>query len=309
MALLEASGIGKNFGETHVLKDISLDLEQGEALAIIGSSGSGKTTLLRLLTGLVRPTLGDSTVLGLSSVKESRKLRAKSGIVTDTAACIGSMSALENLLMFASMYGMRKEQARTHAAQLLKKLDLWNARDRKVYTFSTEMCRRLSLARALVHRPQIVFSDGLPGGEQAVSDAMVLRTLSDYAKETGATVLLCTDHLESAEEICTSFAVLEHGFLRASGDLSMLTAASELTPMAVIRVSDTQKMPEDFTLHDGAWEKPIKSEADMPELISGLVRENVGIYEASVCTPTLQDVYYAFVKKPGEETPHEEAVL
>ena len=138
---------------------------------------------------------------------------------------------------------------------------------------------------------------------------MVLRTLSDYAKETGATVLLCTDHLESAEEICTSFAVLEHGFLRASGDLSMLTAASELTPMAVIRVSDTQKMPEDFMLHDGAWEKPIESEADMPELISGLVRENVGIYEASVCTPTLQDVYYAFVKKPGEETPHEEAVL
>ena len=172
-----------------------------------------------------------------------------------------------------------------------------------------KMCRRLSLARALVHRPQIVFSDGLPGGEQAVSDAMVLRTLSDYAKETGATVLLCTDHLESAEEICTSFAVLEHGFLRASGDLSMLTAASELTPMAVIRVSDTQKMPEDFILHDGAWEKPIESEADMPELISGLVRENVGIYEASVCTPTLQDVYYAFVKKPGEETPHEEAVL
>ena len=171
------------------------------------------------------------------------------------------------------------------------------------------MCRRLSLARALVHHPQIVFSDGLPGGEQAVSDAMVLRTLSDYAKETGATVLLCTDHLESAEEICTSFAVLEHGFLRASGDLSMLTAASELTPMAVIRVSDTQKMPEDFILHDGAWEKPIESEADMPELISGLVRENVGIYEASVCTPTLQDVYYAFVKKPGEETPHEEAVL
>lgn len=112
------------------------------------------------------------------------------------------------------MYGMRKEQARTHAAQLLKKLDLWNARDRKVYTFSTEMCRRLSLARALVHHPQIVFSDGLPGGEQAVSDAMVLRTLSDYAKETGATVLLCTDHLESTEEICTSFAVLEHGFLR-----------------------------------------------------------------------------------------------
>ena len=161
-------------------------MEAGEIVGCLGPERSGKTTLLRLLTGLVRPTLGDSTVLGLSSVKESRKLRAKSGIVTDTAACIGSMSALENLLMFASMYGMRKEQARTHAAQLLKKLDLWNARDRKVYTFSTEMCRRLSLARALVHRPQIVFSDGLPGGEQAVSDAMVLRTTFGYAKETGA---------------------------------------------------------------------------------------------------------------------------
>ena len=309
MIAIHTANLTKKYGDIIAINGVDLEVEAGEIVGCLGPERSGKTTLLRLLTGLVRPTLGDSTVLGLSSVKESRKLRAKSGIVTDTAACIGSMSALENLLMFASMYGMRKEQARTHAAQLLKKLDLWNARDRKVYTFSTEMCRRLSLARALVHRPQIVFSDGLPGGEQAVSDAMVLRTLSDYAKETGATVLLCTDHLESAEEICTSFAVLEHGFLRASGDLSMLTAASELTPMAVIRVSDTQKMPEDFTLHDGAWEKPIKSEADMPELISGLVRENVGIYEASVCTPTLQDVYYAFVKKPGEETPHEEAVL
>lgn len=294
MIAIQTANLTKKYGDIIAINGVDLEVEAGEIVGCLGPERSGKTTLLRLLTGLVRPTLGDSTVLGLSSVKESRKLRAKSGIVTDTAACIGSMSALENLLMFASMYGMRKEQARTHAAQLLKKLDLWNARDRKVYTFSTEMCRRLSLARALVHRPQIVFSDGLPGGEQAVSDAMVL---------------LCTDHLESAEEICTSFAVLEHGFLRASGDLSMLTAASELTPMAVIRVSDTQKMPEDFTLHDGAWEKPIKSEADMPELISGLVRENVGIYEASVCTPTLQDVYYAFVKKPGEETPHEEAVL
>lgn len=79
--------------------------------------------------------------------------------------------------------------------------------------------------------------------------------------------------------------------------------------MAVIRVSDTQKMPEDFTLHDGAWEKPIESEADMRSLFPGLWRRMSGIYEASVCTPTLQDVYYAFVKKPGEETPHEEAVL
>lgn len=197
MIAIQTANLTKKYGDIIAINGVDLEVEAGEIVGCLGPERSGKTTLLRLLTGLVRPTLGDSTVLGLSSVKESRKLRAKSGIVTDTAACIGSMSALENLLMFASMYGMRKEQARTHAAQLLKKLDLWNARDRKVYTFSTEMCRRLSLARALVHRPQIVFSDGLPGGEQAVSDAMVLRTLSDYAKETGATVLLCTDHLES----------------------------------------------------------------------------------------------------------------
>ena len=154
---LRVEDLRKSYGGAAVLQGVSFTAEIG-LTRVTGSSGIGKTTLLRLLTGLVRPTLGDSTVLGLSSVKESRKLRAKSGIVTDTAACIGSMSALENLLMFASMYGMRKEQARTHAAQLLKKLDLWNARDRKVYTFSAEMCRRLSLARALVHRPQIVLS-------------------------------------------------------------------------------------------------------------------------------------------------------
>ena len=178
MIAIQTANLTKKYGDIIAINGVDLEVEAGEIVGCLGPERSGKTTLLRLLTGLVRPTLGDSTVLGLSSVKESRKLRAKSGIVTDTAACIGSMSALENLLMFASMYGMRKEQARTHAAQLLKKLDLWNARDRKVYTFSTEMCRRLSLARALVHSTHIVVSDGLPGGEQAVSDAMVLRTLS-----------------------------------------------------------------------------------------------------------------------------------
>ena len=142
MIAIQTANLTKKYGDIIAINGVDLEVEAGEIVGCLGPERSGKTTLLRLLTGLVRPTLGDSTVLGLSSVKESRKLRAKSGIVTDTAACIGSMSALENLLMFASMYGMRKEQARTHAAQLLKKLDLWNARDRKVYTFSAEMCRR-----------------------------------------------------------------------------------------------------------------------------------------------------------------------
>lgn len=166
MIAIQTANLTKKYGDIIAINGVDFEVEAGEIVGCLGPERSGKTTLLRLLTGLVRPTLGDSTVLGLSSMKESRKLRAKSGIVTDTAACIGSMSALENLLMFASMYGMRKEQARTHAAQLLKKLDLWNARDRKVYTFSTEMCRRLSLARALVHHPQIVFSDGLPAASK-----------------------------------------------------------------------------------------------------------------------------------------------
>ena len=301
MYAIQTANLTKKYGSLIALNGVDLETEEGEVLGCLGPEGAGKTTLLRVLTGLIRPTLGDSTVLGYSSVKESRKLRAKSGIITDTAACIGTLSAMDNLLFFASMYGMRKEQARTHATQLLKKLDLWNARDRKVYTFSTEMRRRLSLARALVHNPRIVFSDGLPGGEHAASDAIILRTLSDYAKEAGATVLLCTDQLESAGEICTSFAVMDHGMLRANGNLAALTAASKLTPHAVIRVSDTQEMPEGFSLHDGAWEKPINSEADMPKLIAMLVRENVGIYEAFVRTPSLQDVYYSFVKKPGEE--------
>lgn len=96
MIAIQTANLTKKYGDIIAINGVDLEVEAGEIVGCLGPERSGKTTLLRLLTGLVRPTLGDSTVLGLSSVKESRKLRAKSGIVTDTAACIGSMSALEN---------------------------------------------------------------------------------------------------------------------------------------------------------------------------------------------------------------------
>ena len=170
MALLEASGIGKNFGETHVLKDISLDLEQGEALAIIGSSGSGKTTLLRCLNFLERPDTGVIKVNGetmcdaadSATQKESeiRKKRLHFGLVFQNFNLFRILPSLKNITD-APIPCTETKQRRSYkeARELLAKMGLSDKEDAYPYQLSGGQCQRVAIARALALNPKILFFD------------------------------------------------------------------------------------------------------------------------------------------------------
>ena len=279
---------------------LDLEVEAGSIVGYLGPNGSGKTTTVKLLTGLIQPTLGDSTVLGLSSAKESGKIHALTGVLTETAACYRHLTAMENLRFFGALFGLEDAKIRTRAEHLLKKLDLWSVRDRKVGTFSTGMKQRLSLARALIHTPQVLFLDEPTSGLDPESASIVNRMIGDMARDEGTTVLLCTHHRRYAEEICSSLAILDQGVLRASGSLEMLGNAAGLHPTASLRVADGAEMPEDFVQNGGFWEKEIREDQDMPGLISELIRREVPIYEALIRRPTLEDVYFSLVQKPED---------
>lgn len=300
MYAIQTANLTKKYDDVVALFGLDLEVEAGSIVGYLGPNGSGKTTTVKLLTGLIQPTLGDSTVLGLSSAKESGKIHALTGVLTETAACYRHLTAMENLRFFGALFGLEDAKIRTRAEHLLKKLDLWSVRDRKVGTFSTGMKQRLSLARALIHTPQVLFLDEPTNGLDPESASIVNRMIGDMARDEGTTVLLCTHQLRYADEICSSFAILDQGILRASGSLEMLGNAAGLHPTASLRVADGAEMSEDFVQNGGFWEKEIREDQDMPGLISELIRREVPIYEALIRRPTLEDVYFSLVQKPED---------
>ena len=300
MYAIQTANLTKKYDDVVALFGLDLEVEAGSIVGYLGPNGSGKTTTVKLLTGLIQPTLGDSTVLGLSSAKESGKIHALTGVLTETAACYRHLTAMENLRFFGALFGLEDAKIRTRAEHLLKKLDLWSVRDRKAGTFSTGMKQRLSLARALIHTPQVLFLDEPTSGLDPESASIVNRMIGDMARDEGTTVLLCTHQLRYADEICSSFAILDQGILRASGSLEMLGNAAGLHPTASLRVADGAEMPEGFVQNGGFWENEIREDQDMPGLISELIRREVPIYEALIRRPTLEDVYFSLVQKPED---------
>ena len=145
-------------GGKQALRQISLSLEQGEVFGFLGPNGAGKTTTVKLLNGMLAPSQGKIRVLDLDPAKQPEKIHALSGVVTEHAQMYDHTTGMQNLIFYASVFGMPKDQAKSRAEALLNRLDLMEARDRKLAAYSTGMRQRLSLARALIHRPQVLFS-------------------------------------------------------------------------------------------------------------------------------------------------------
>lgn len=303
MYAIQASNLTKKYEQVVALSGLDLTVEPGSVMGYLGPNGSGKTTTVKLLTGLVQPTVGDSTVLGLSSFKESEKIHALTGVLTETAACYHHLSAMENLLFFGALFGLPEAKVRARAEYLLKKLDLWAARGRRAGMLSTGMKQRLSLARALIHSPQVLFLDEPTSGLDPESAAIVNRMIAAMAREEGVTVLLCTHQLRYAADICSDFAILEHGRLQAAGTLPALVEASGVRPTASFRVAEGADVPEGLVQNGGCWEKTMESESEMPALVESLVAMGTPVYEALIRRPTLEDVYFTFVRETeGKES-------
>ena len=228
MALLEASGIGKNFGETHVLKDISLDLEQGEALAIIGSSGSGKTTLLRCLNFLERPdtgvikvngeTMWDAADPATQKESEIRKKRLHFGLVFQNFNLFPHYTVLKNITDAPlSVQKRPKDQVMAQAHELLAKMGLEGKENMVPCELSGGQQQRVAIARALATQPKVLLCDEATSALDTRTTASILQLLQDINRELGVTLVVITHSLPVACKICNRVAVIDHGRIVEEG--------------------------------------------------------------------------------------------
>jgi daunorubicin resistance ABC transporter ATP-binding subunit len=204
----------KRFGPITAVHNLSLTVERGEIVGLLGPNGSGKTTTINIVSGLSRPTSGEVRVLGYDIVRDPRAVRAVLGAVPQETALYEELSAWRNMAFHAALYGVPRAERDRRIEELLDLVHLSDRRSSRVGTFSGGMKRRLALARALLHDPQLIYLDEPTLGV----DVQSRRALWDYIlnlKAQGKTVLITTNYLEEANALCDRLAILDRGTLIA----------------------------------------------------------------------------------------------
>lgn len=285
MLALSCENVAKTYdGVVQAVKDLSLEVKTGEIFGFLGPNGSGKTTSIKLFNGLLAPNSGSLKVLGLDPKTDPLAIRKQSGVVTENSAMYEHLTGFDNLMFYSEMFGLSKKDAKTRSIELLAKLGLEDAAVRKLKTYSTGMRQRLSLARALLHRPKVLFLDEPTSGLDPHNVANVNEIIRTIAATEEVTVFLCTHQLRYAQEICTSYGLINNGNLLASGTFNELMKAVRTSATVEIEFKKNgARVKEEFA---------IQSEDTIPKVVAGLVNAGAEIYEIMQITPKLEDIYF-----------------
>lgn len=218
--MIEVKKLVKRFGLKTVLRGLDFAVQPGEFVALLGPNGAGKTTFLRILATLSRPSLGEVNVAGHHLPHEAAQVRAKLGVVSHLPLLYPDLTAEENLLFYARMYGIANHQARI--TEVLNMVGLENRRKDLVRTFSRGMQQRLAIGRAVIHNPEVMlFDEPYTGLDQDASE-MLDEVLKSVAAK-GRTVVMTSHDLARAEDLATRFDILSRGVIAASATHEQLT--------------------------------------------------------------------------------------
>ncbi len=224
-AALEARDLTRRFGRFTAVDAVSLQVAPGCIFGLLGSNGAGKSTLVKMLTTLLPPSAGEAWVAGASVREQPAKVRERIGYVPQMLSADGMLTARENLLFSARLYDIAAAERRARIDEALHFMDLDDAADRLVRTYSGGMIRRLELAQAMLHRPQVLFLDEPTIGLDPLARHAVWERLQRLRQEAGTTVLLTTHDMDEAEHLCDELAILHEGRRVAGGRPAALKAA------------------------------------------------------------------------------------
>ena len=214
---IRATGVRRVFGETVALDGVDVTVEPGEIYGFLGPNGAGKTTLVRVLTTLLRPTAGSAVVAGADVVRDTEAVRYRIGVALQEASLDPGQTGRELLDLQASLFAIPRAIARVRVAELIELVDLGDAIDRRVETYSGGMRRRLDLALALVHDPEVLFLDEPTTGLDPVSRRQIWDEVRRLNREQGLTVFLTTQYLEEADELADRVGIIANGRIVAEG--------------------------------------------------------------------------------------------
>jgi ABC-2 type transport system ATP-binding protein len=311
---IEVEGLVREFkGGIHAVDGIDLRVEPGEIYGFLGPNGAGKSTTVLMLTTLLPPTAGTARVAGFDIVREGGQVRANIGAALQEAALDPLLTGREHMRLQTSLQGLPKADRGVRGQELLERVGLSDAADRKVGGYSGGMKRRLDLALALVHSPPILFLDEPTTGLDPQSRADLWDEVARLARENGVTVFLTTQYLEEADQLADRVAIIDRGKIVATGTPDALKAevgrpSVEIVPAQRDDRDRAQAVLERFGIATaaptGAAAARLEGGAgQLADVVRALDSESIAVAQIELHAPTLDDV---FIAKTGRKIEHEE---
>jgi len=221
---IRLDSLTRTFGTIRAVDGLTLEIPAGIVFGFLGPNGAGKTTTIALLLGLLEPDSGRATVLGLDPWSQGDAVRARCGAVLEHPGVYEQLTAEENLEFYGRAWRMPAGERRNRIREVLEPMGLWERRREQAGTWSRGMRQRLALARALLHRPQLLFLDEPTAGLDVLAATAVRDDLAELARTTGTTIFLTTHNMAEVERLCAQVAVIRGGSLIASGSPDELRA-------------------------------------------------------------------------------------
>ena len=318
---VQTRAIARSFGDVKAVDGIDLDIPKGEIYGFLGPNGAGKTTLVRMLITLLMPTAGDATVAGFDLRSRPNDIRLRIGAALQDAALDPKQSGRETLRLQGRLYGLRRKEVDARLEDLSSLIDIGDAVDRFVQTYSGGMKRRLDLAAALIHNPEVLFLDEPTTGLDPISRARVWEEVRRVNSELGVTIFLTTQYLEEADALADRVGIINRGLLMAQGTPAELKrslgndviiaqvdgdadaargALAELGGVARVDATGGEIVAQ---VANGA--------AEISRVALALAQSGVEVRELTLRTPTLDDVFLsvagARMEEEAEQTKEEDS--
>ena len=301
---IEAEGLVRDFkGGIRAVAGIDLVVDPGEIYGFLGPNGAGKSTTVHMLTTLLPPTEGRATVAGHDIVREGPKVRAAIGAALQEAALDPYLTGREHLRLQMALHSVPRQERKARGEELLERVGLAEAADRKVRTYSGGMKRRLDLALALVHRPRVLFLDEPTTGLDPQSRTALWQEVGRLAHEEGVTVFLTTQYLEEADVLADRVGIIDHGRIVAEGSPVVLKAEIGRPTVEVVP-ADSEDRPAFARVLAGFGElTPVspksvavrldQDEYELADIVRALDAENLHVANLHLHAPSLDDVFLA----------------
>jgi ABC-2 type transport system ATP-binding protein len=307
---IRALDVVRDFGAVRALDRLSLEVPIGIVFGFLGPNGAGKTTAIRTFLGLVEPTSGRSEVLGMDAWRDGASVRAKSGALLEHSGLYERLNAEQNLEFFGRAWRMPRAERRERARVLLEQFGLWDRRKDVVGTWSRGMKQKLAVARAVLHRPPLIFLDEPTAGLDPVASASLRDDLSALSSQEGTTIFLTTHNLAEAERLCSLVGVIRNGRLVAIGSPSELRRRRTGNTVRIVARGAADLMPSlgpergvsAVRPDDGAWIVSLVEGASPAPIVRWLVERGADVEECSRERASLEDAFLDIVtSEPASE--------
>jgi ABC-2 type transport system ATP-binding protein len=296
---IEVRHLRKAYNGRTAVDGISFDVHTGEVFGFLGPNGAGKTTTVRMLTGVIVPDGGSAAILGHDIVREPVRGKQAIGVVPETANAYDDLTAWQNLMLMADLYGLRRSAARRSAADLLERIGLADRRDQVVAGFSKGMRQRLILAMALLHDPPLLFLDEPTSGLDVQSTHLMLEILGERSR-AGTTIFLTTHNMEEANRLCDRVGIIRAGRIAAIDSPERLKLT--IDRMHVIEAGFDRPVEADVfaglpgidraAKHGDIWRLETSDvDAAIASVVAAARSSGVRVLSLSTLAPTLDEVY------------------